>query len=916
MRRFFSVSLISLLFVTEISVPLGVSDQGYYVWWEGENPVETNFPKSTWFSTGAISQTKDRLSNQQWLTNEGERTGPESYARYKVPIPESGDYDLWVRKFWKHGPFRWRFGDQEWRIVGRDVALADDVSLAQFVGVNWVSIGPVSLDQGEIEFEIRLLADQGESLTAGFDCFLLTRLPFVPRGKLKPDEKSGLSDEGFFSWEPDLDLFEDSAVLDLRFLNEEFAGLHGFVKRDGERFLLGDGIPVKFWAVNASSEIAGLNRGSIQYLARKLAKFGVNMIRFHSPLFDSSNVERLDPKRLDNLMFFIEAMKQEGIYTSLSFYFPLWFDIRPEYGIEGYDATDNKRPFALLYFNERMQEIYQSWLRELLTTQSPYSETTLANEPAVAMIEIVNEDSFFFWTFTKSNVPAIHWQRLETMFGEWLAGRYGSLQEAYFAWGNIKENGDNLNQGRMALYEAWHMTGGAIQQSSAAKVKRVGDQVRFLTELQRNFYTRIKQFIQQELGSNSLVSASNWHVSDPVMLDALERYTYTAGDVIDRHGYFNPEHNSMDGSHAYAVRVDHTFKNVSALTVPQTLPLQFVQVNDFPQIISEIGWTNPNLYRADYSFLAASYGSLQGVDGIYAFALGGAFWDTSIKKFALSSPVILGNFPAYALLYRRGDIEETEPVVHQVVSLQDLYEMKGSGALTAQALDDIRMRDVPPGASVSGTVNSIDPLSFYVGKVVREFGDSVDQSREINFQGYIDRENHVIRGYNDRLVWDYQQGIATINAPRCQGAAGFLKNAGGIRLDDVSIESNNDYGTIVAISLDGNSLSESKSILIQAMTVERPYGFKTSGLQDGTILNLGSYPFGVELVDMTLTFRLDKSHRIEAIALDENGYKTSRPVQVDHDFLGEQIQIRLNDRSIYHVLQRETSNSLDEWMMH
>jgi hypothetical protein len=914
MNKLFQNFCLSFIFVL---LTFHTSDaQVSYIWWEGEEPVETNFPKSTWFSTGAISESKHLLSNNQWLTNEGNRSGAEAFAKYEVTIPESGTYDFWVRKFWKHGPFRWRFGTEEWQTVGRDIALADSVTLTTNIGANWVSVGSVTLPKGKIPFEIRLLAAQGESLTACFDCFLLTQIPFVPRGKLKPDEKSGNADDGFFAWEPEIDTFQDDALLDLRSLNESFAGVNGYVRNDGSQFVLGDGTPVKFWAVNVSSGIAGLNRKSIEYLARKLAKNGVNMVRFHSPLFDSSDPMLLDEKKLDDLLFLIAAMKNEGIYTSLSFYFPLWFDIESHYGIPGYDTINNKRPFALLYFNERMQEIYESWLKKLLAAKSPYTNLTLAQEPAVAIIEIINEDSFFFWTFTKSNVPQVHWDHLETLFGKWLMERYGSLQKAFAEWGNLRVSGDDISQNKAAIYEAWHMTGDAIRQSNANKVKRVGDQVRFLTELQRSYYTKVANIIHNEFGSKSLVSPSNWHVTDPYTLDALERYTYTAGESIDKHGYFSGEHTSSDGTHSYSVREGHSFKNLSALTVPESLPLQFVQMNNYPHTISEIGWTNPNLYRADYAFLASAYGALQGVDAFYTFAVGGAFWDTAMNKFALSSPVIFANFPAYALLYRRGDITEADPVIHQIIDLEDLYAMKGSGAFEAQALDELRLADVPPGSSASGEVESLDPLAFYVGKVIREFGSNTEDSKEMNLSGLINREEGTVESITQELLWNYKNGLATINTETCQGTTGFLKDSGYIKLDNIQIQSNNEYGSVIVISIDGKPLKQSNSMLIQTMTTERPYQFRASNGKEGTITNVGSYPFGVELIDTTVTFMLDKGHKIQAIALDENGYATERPVDYQVTDNGQRITMLLNSQSVYHILQRQTSTPIKEWSLY
>ncbi|MBI1386942.1 MAG: hypothetical protein GC154_00655 [bacterium] len=886
---------------------------GSYIWWEGEDAVSTNFPSNSWFANGAVNGKRDLLSNGAWLCNDGNRTGDEAFATYKIDIPEAGEYDFWVRKFWKHGPFKYRFGDGDWNTIGSDISLADSVEIQQFLSVNWVYGGAVTLPEGETTSELRLLAGVGQSLTACFDCFLLTPSIFVPRGKLKPDERSGMADDGFFAWEPAVDDFTSEAALDLRSLNEPYAGINGFVKTDEGDFILGNGEPVRFWAVNASSGIAGLDHKSVKYLARLLAKRGVNMVRYHSPLFNSNNVDKVDAQKLDDLFYFVNALKQQGIYTEISFYFPLWFDVKSSYGISGYESINNKKPFALLYFNQRMQEIYKNWAKDIFTTPSPYSGVPLANDPAVAIVEIINEDSFFFWTFTKQNVPSVQWAALEILFGDWLKTQYGSLDAARAAWSNLRESGDDFANGRVALYEAWNMTGDAIRQANAARKKRVGDQVRFLTETQRGFYQETVRYFHEDLGIQSLVSPSNWTVSDPAMLDALERYTYTAGAVIDKHGYFNGGHTSPDGSDSYSVTVGHTFTNRSAVKNPANLPLQFIQLENHPQIISEIGWTNPNLYRADFDFLMAAYGSLQDVDGFFTFALGGASWDSSMGKFAASCPAILGNFPAYALMYRRGDVQKGSTVLRQVLKLDDLYAMKGNGGAESQNFDGLRLEDVPPGGVATGEVSAIDPLSYYVGRVTRTFGDNPSDSTETNLEPYIDRSKQTVTSETGELNWNYGAGLATIDTPNAQGCTGFLGQAGTVDLSGVRVEMKNEYGSIVAISLDGEPLAESETILIQAMTVERPYGFRADGGKEGKITNMGGYPFGVELIDAVVTLKGAKCDSVEVIALDENGYPTEKEVRSDRDSGG--VTIHLAPDAAYHVIKRSCKQAISNWSL-
>ncbi|MDA1190203.1 MAG: hypothetical protein O3A46_00805 [Candidatus Poribacteria bacterium] len=874
------------------------------VWWEGEDTAETNFPKSTYFDP-QNEREASVLSGGKWLSNGGERTGDEAFARYEINVPEAGTYDFWTRKFWHHGPFRWQFDGGEWR-EARRIALADSASIRTHLGANWVYLGEVELSAGTHTFELRLLAGPGESLTGCFDAFFLTQEPFKPNGKYKPGERSGNADPGFFPFEPPMDRFTEDAALDLRYLNEDAAGESGFVQHDGNNFTLGNGEPVRFWGVNVSSGIAGQQRKSVDYLARKLAKLGVNAVRFHSGLFDASeDPANIDTKALDDLHYLVAAMKKQGIYTTISFYFPLWFDIRPEYGIEGYDTIDNKRPFALLTFNERMQEIYNSWARAILTTENPYTGVALADEPAALLVEIINEDSYFFWTFTPNNVPAVHWNRLETLYSAWLAERYGSVGAAFEAWGDIVNENDDRANGHVGLFPAWDMTMEGSHQSEA-KTRRIGDQVRFLTEHQREFYATTTRYFKEELGYGGLVSPSNWHVSDGVALDALERYTYTAGDVIDRHGYFGGRHQG-DGS-GYSVRVDHTYEDRSALKRPENLPFHVFQMDGYPHIVSEIGWPQPNRFRAEMTFLSGAYGALQGVDGYFFFAVNSPFLDDGeISKFGLGTPSIVSTFPAAALMYRRGDVPEADYAIRQVLRLDDLYAMKGSGAATPEALDALRLADVP-GERAHQEISVYDPLIYYVGKVARTFGEDPSESY-VKSPLLIDRNKGYVvshglaAGSRDEsrksagLALFFKDGVAVINSRQTEGLVGFLADT-EYNTSHLELTTSNEYLSLIVTSLDGEPIPTSKRLLIQAMTEDRPYGFKS---EDGKIVDLGSAPFGVREIDANVTLRLDNLTAATVKVLDENGYVRSLE---DARIEGNALELTLPKDALYTIVER------------
>jgi hypothetical protein len=838
------------------------------IWWEAEKPAATNFPDRTWFSAKNAKE-RDVLSGGAWISSAGKREGDALFLRYTVAVPADGDYAFWARKFWKHGPFRWRFDDGPWRTCGRDVALADSVSLRKFVGANWVSLGKVTLAAGRHTLRVELLAKPGEKTTAAFDCFVLTTGAFTPRGKLKPGAKLGRAPAGWFAFEPDPDTF-DGALLDLRSMNEKAAGQSGFVRAKDDGFALGDGTPVRFWAVNCGPNTIKMDDTSVDYLARKLAKLGVNMVRFHGAIYDRNAADpvTIDRAFLAKLHRFVAAMKRQGIYTKLSFYFPLWFNVRPEYGYRGWSGKG--KPFAQLFFHPDMQRIYRSWAKGLLTTKNPHTGLPLGRDPAVAIVEIINEDNYFFWTFKpyKAQPPGtMVW--LEKAYGSWLAKKYGSLEKASAAWNGAKVQGDDFAAGRAGLYGAWQMTRRGEKHGNR---RRIQDQARFLTEYLRAFFAGMRRHFREDLGVRCLVSATNWKTADDVRLGALDHYAWAACEVMDRHGYFGGPHKGPRAS--YSLSEGDTYKDRCALLEPQSLPVAQIQCAGHPSIISEINWPMPNRFRADMPWLCALYGSLQGTDGFFHFAVGTAGWLPQHPKFSVSTPVMLGQFPACAVVYRKGYVETGPVVVREAVTLADLYALKGTAASEPQNLDALRAADVPPGGMLkTDRPDSVDPLAHYVGQVVRIVGEEPGESQIRDLSKFVDRTKKTIRSATGELIWDYGRGVVAFNTSRAQGAAGFLDKANAIKLGDVTIRCGNEYAAIAVVSLDGAPLRTSKRMLVQAMTEDANYGWQTAPAGGGMkrITSVGGPPIVVRNIDATVTIARPDAATLTVTPLDANG---------------------------------------------
>lgn len=871
--------LIPSLLIASAATALTAAD---YVWWEGEAATEHTFTNQN-FPAAWYGDKAQGLSGGDWLNTGGKTPEGGFKAAWTVEVPSDGTWYFHTRKFWKHGPFRWRFGQGEWQTCGKDCGLLDSYTLATHIGANWVSLGRVDLTKGTHRFEVEILSQPGEDLAACFDCFVLSKAPFEPKGKLKPGERYNLAAEGWWAFEPAPDAFGSDAILDLRSLNESVAGEKGFIQAKGDGFIDGAGKPIRFWAVNTGHALLELDDASIDYFAARMAKMGVNLVRLHGAVCKQDSIEA-DPHIIDRLQYTVQALKKQGIYSHLSTFFPLWMQVRPAHGIPGYENLQNKHPFGLMYFDPRMQELYKSWSKALLTTVDPRTGTTLATDPAVAIYEIINEDSLFFWTFSKRNVGASQWQALQDQFTAWAATTYGSVTKAKEAWSG--ENHPDDSAERLGLYDPWNLTADGLSKAGPGGQARAKAQARFYAETQRAYYAEMSAWLKKECGLKSTISASNWTTADNGTLGALERWSYAATDVIDRHGYFGGEHKG-DGA-GYSVRVGHTYQDRCALLDPADLPIKFNQIAGKPHIISEIAWNKPNRYIADNTMVLSSYAALQGIDGIIVFATGSGLWASDGGgKWTINMPGEGGQFPAAALTYRLGLVRTADPVFRQVLSTEDLWNLKGTG------LGEGRNSDFRTAGTDQSQAAACDPLAFYVGTVDRSFSAG-DRPVATDLKPYHDPAAKTVRSVTGELNLDYGQGILRINAPASRGVSGHLAKAGTVALGDASIVSDLDYGSIWIVALDAKPLAESKRILVQSFSEERMYGWKAS---NGKIEDIGQAPINVKRLSGTVTL----PGRLSGQVLDEHGYARG-PAQVEAK--GATTVLTIPADSLYVVLTR------------
>ena len=352
----------------------------------------------------------------------------------------------------------------------------------------------------------------------------------------------------------------------------------------------------------------------------------------------------------------------------------------------------------------------------------------------------------------------------------------------------------------------------------------------------------------------------------------------------------------------YAVDIGDTFKDGSALTQPERAPFALHQYAGYPDMITENCWNRPSRYRSEFPFLIATFAQAAGYDGWTFFAQQSSAWNSQMSVWSVNDPSVLGQFPAAALVYRRGDVAENPVVLREALTLEGQYDFEGTAARQAQGLDELWQQKVGADKVVEvDDLATIDPLVFHVGQCERALGDG-DGGFVRDVSDLIDRDAKRLTSASGELRWDYGTGVATVDTARAPGATGFLAQAGVIELGDIVIAAGNDYATLMAVSLDGEPLADSARVLVQVGTADQPYGYRTETTGEGyqRITELGGYPMNVRLVDCTVT--LKGAAGATVTALDGNGYRSGKAV--DTAAAGQDLQITLPSDGLYVLVER------------
>ncbi len=244
----------------------------------------------------------------------------------------------------------------------------------------------------------------------------------------------------------------------------------GPVRSDNGQFMVGDK-RIRFWGVNITGSSSFPTRTDADNVAARLAKFGVNIVRFHHmennwggrSLLDYSagGSQTFNADSLDRLDYFIWRLKTHGIYTNINLMTSREFlpgDGLPESILE----LDWKQRQVLGMIMPEVRALEKEFARRLLTHVNPYTKLSYAQDPAVAFVEINNENSLF-QQYLDGSIdvwPEDLTSILRQQWNVWLTSRHASSDAVKLAWNAVDEPlGESLliNGGFENGTESWRL---------------------------------------------------------------------------------------------------------------------------------------------------------------------------------------------------------------------------------------------------------------------------------------------------------------------------------------------------------------------------------------------------------------------------------------------------------------------------
>jgi hypothetical protein len=647
--------------------------------------------------------------------------------------------------------------------------------------------------------------------------------------------------------------------VDVSFLLDAPAGKHGFVRAQGAHLVTGDGKRIRFWGVN----VTDWSKGSIMVPSKEdsrlwattLARFGVNCVRFQfldlpTPrgLIDGKrdDTRALDPEVFDREDFFIAELEKRGIY--INFNLLVGRPFKAGDGVQDYQKIREGAKGISLY-DPRIIELQKEYAKQLLAHYNPYTKSEYRNDPAVAMVEINNENAL--WVGSHGPTPYYD-HELADLYNAWLRRNLDAeeLKKLREIAGVSADDPVPLLQNR--------------NQIETASKERFYAESRFFLDTQRGYWEDMRDYLAKTLGVKSLImtTADHGHTSSgyPLLLAT------SAFDTNDGHTYWQHDWENK----IKAPMVNDPFNST-------VVELSRTAVAGKPYTVSEVNNPFPNGWASEGIPILAAYGNLQDWDAIiwYTFEpkvasdwkpyVGDAF-DISLD------PVKMPQLAAGALMFLRGDVSPANSVVLRSYTRDQIFD----SALLLPATDRPYFT---PGFPLAV------PLE-HGSRILSLDGASVPPVVMPKVTNPIVSDTNQLAWYNSSAM----TGLVTVDTPRSQALIGFVK-ANGKSVTNLSADIQNRFCTIAITSLELEPISRASRLLLTLGSRVENEGMRWNDRRSN-LSEWGGSPTLIEPVVGRITLRgLERVKAVSAQPLDGSGQPMGEPILVEKKTGGWEIPI-------------------------
>lgn len=226
-----------------------------------------------------------------------------------------------------------------------------------------------------------------------------------------------------------------------------------------------NGQRVRFLGVNFAGDSPFMPTNNAEAVAARLAKFGVNSIRFHHMdaswaynggllAYTSTSSTNFNPANLERLHYLVARLKAHGIYSDINLLVGREYRAADGLGAE-VTGMDWKDAHILGCFYAPALALHKDYATKLLAPTNRFTGLPLAKDPAVAFVEIINENGIIqkWLDGGLDRLPSRYATNLQARWNGWLAARYPNEAAMLVAWNvinqplgtNLLSNGDFSN---------------------------------------------------------------------------------------------------------------------------------------------------------------------------------------------------------------------------------------------------------------------------------------------------------------------------------------------------------------------------------------------------------------------------------------------------------------------------------------